>query len=143
MTTILTQSFTGSIAMPVCLVALLPSLIAAQGHGQAQALERQAVRSAALVLTEVTEVDYNGDGTPDQRLTTTNTYDRRGNLATRMLEWDENGDGIVEHGHTFSNTYDRSGHLLTQIGEGDFPDEDVWRPAVWRMTNTYDRHGTC
>jgi len=99
--------------------------IVARGAGQGvlesgYVAERHVVDTGALV----------------SRLTTTNTYDRAGNLVRTVTMWDWNGDANVDESDTTTWVYGNGGRLLFSTQEIDFGNDGTidWR-AVTTTTN--------
>ena len=91
------------------------------------------------MLTFVVEHDSDGNGTVDQVSTTTNSYDRQGNLVRTVHVSDSGVDGIFEYVGTTTNSYDRQRNLLKTVFERD-GNADGKPDAGYTARNTYDHH---
>jgi hypothetical protein len=60
--------------------------------------------SFAQICLVVEETDSDNDGTVDNKLTFTSTYDANGNQLTSVLENDNNNNGMVDNKQTVTNT---------------------------------------
>src|SRR5512134_1731936 len=67
-----------------------------------------------------TEYDYGADGTISSRSSEQSTYDRRGNLTSRVTETDWDVDGTIDSRSSEQSTYDRRGNLTSRVFEGDW-----------------------
>jgi hypothetical protein len=86
-------------------------------------------------ISTVVDVDWDGDGTGDQRRVDTTTFDRRGNAVLQTSTTDNGADGTIELSERLMSTYDKD-RLTSEFYE-------ILLPYVESelTTYTYDRKG--
>ena len=122
-----------AVVLPVAMFAAAPASAAPDpGSG----LNLPANLRGAVVTTVTTPSDLTG---PDL-VTTTTTYDDRGNI-TDVLEVATDGGGAIVHREDVQSLYDGAGRLHIQVDVNDGDGDGPQRPQTIVTTTTYDKKG--